>query len=107
MPKTTLSATEAARRLSVGLNFLYDLIRAGKLEADKKGKRWAISTRAVDLRLARLSKNLTKENANASRCPEILPKQMLAGHSEVGGGGWVRPSPANKKPNLQRSEEPV
>ena len=74
MPKATLSATEAARRLSVGLNFLYDLIRAGKLEADKKGKRWAISTRAVDLRLARLSKNLTKENANASRCPEILPK---------------------------------
>jgi len=56
MPKTTLSATEGARRLSVGLNFLYDLIRAGKLEADKKGKRWAISTRAVDLRLARLSK---------------------------------------------------
>jgi len=56
MTKDTISAIEAARRLGVSLNFFYDLVRVGKVEARKMGKQWLVSAKAVEERLARLGK---------------------------------------------------
>ncbi len=46
-----LSAVEAARRLGVGLDYLYSLLWTGKLEGRKVGKQWRIPAEAVDARL--------------------------------------------------------
>jgi excisionase family DNA binding protein len=54
MAKTTISATAAARRLGVNLNYLYDLVRVGRLEAKKKGRRWHIPEQSIKERLERL-----------------------------------------------------
>ena len=55
MAKDTISAIEAARRLNVSLNFLYDLARVGKLDARKEGRHWRIGTEAVRERQERLA----------------------------------------------------
>jgi excisionase family DNA binding protein len=55
MSKNTISATDAAKRLGVNLNFVYDLMRVGKLRARKRGKQWRVPEQAIRERLARLS----------------------------------------------------
>jgi excisionase family DNA binding protein len=47
----TFSAVEAARRLGVGLDYLYGLLWTGKLQGQKVGGRWAIPAAAVEARL--------------------------------------------------------
>lgn len=52
MPKENeLSAVEAARRLGVGLDYLYSLLWTGKLKGRKVGKQWRIPAEAVEARL--------------------------------------------------------
>jgi len=52
MTKTEeLSAVEAARRLGVGLDYLYSLLWTGKLQGRKVGKKWRIPAEAVETRL--------------------------------------------------------
>ena len=46
-----ISAIEAARKLGVGLDYLYGLQWVGALEARKVGKRWCVSMEAVEKRL--------------------------------------------------------
>jgi excisionase family DNA binding protein len=46
-----LSAIEAARRLGVGLDYLYSLLWTGKLQGRKVGKKWSIPADAVETRL--------------------------------------------------------
>jgi excisionase family DNA binding protein len=46
-----LSAIEAARRLGVGLDYLYSLLWTGKLAGRKVGKRWHVPAEAVQTRL--------------------------------------------------------
>jgi excisionase family DNA binding protein len=48
--KKQFSAIEAARRLGVGLDYLYGLIWTGKLEGKKVNKRWRIPVDAVESR---------------------------------------------------------
>ena len=45
-----LSAVEAARRLGVGLDYLYSLLWTGKLQGRKVGKRWRVPSEAVESR---------------------------------------------------------
>jgi excisionase family DNA binding protein len=49
--KTELSAIEAARRLGIGLDYLYSLLWTGKLRGLKVGKQWRIPAKAVEARL--------------------------------------------------------
>jgi excisionase family DNA binding protein len=49
--KGHLSAVEAARRLGVGLDYVYSLLWTGKLEARKVNKKWQISIEAVESRM--------------------------------------------------------
>jgi excisionase family DNA binding protein len=46
-----ISAIEAARRLGVGLDYLYGLLWTGKLEARKVNKQWRVSVESVEARL--------------------------------------------------------
>ena len=46
-----LTAVEAARKLGVGLDYLYSLLWTGKLPDRKVGKRWQIPAEAVDAKL--------------------------------------------------------
>jgi excisionase family DNA binding protein len=46
-----ISAIEAARRLGVGLDYLYGLLWTGKLEAHKVNKQWRVSADSVEARL--------------------------------------------------------
>jgi excisionase family DNA binding protein len=48
-----LSAIEAARRLQVGLDYLYSLLWTGKLAARKVGGKWRVPVEAVEARLKR------------------------------------------------------
>jgi excisionase family DNA binding protein len=50
----TLTAVEAARRLGVGLDYLYGLLWTGKLLGQKVGRRWRVSGAAVEARLKAL-----------------------------------------------------
>ena len=50
----TVTPAEAARTLSIGRNFLYDLLHSGKLRATKRGKQWRIPERSIQERLERL-----------------------------------------------------
>lgn len=53
-----LSAVDAARRLGVGLDYLYSLLWSGKLPAKKTCGRWYIPAAAVEARLkAREARN--------------------------------------------------
>jgi len=51
MKQTEVSAIEAARRLGLGLDYLYSLLWTGKLKGRKVGKRWRIPVEAVEIRL--------------------------------------------------------
>ena len=51
--KSDLSAVDAARKLGVGLDYLYSLLWTGKLEAEKVGRQWRIPASAVEARLKR------------------------------------------------------
>jgi excisionase family DNA binding protein len=46
-----LTAIEAARRLGVGLDYLYSLVWTGKLQGRKVGKQWRITLESVEARL--------------------------------------------------------
>jgi excisionase family DNA binding protein len=46
-----LTAIEAARRLGVGLDYLYSLLWTGKLQGRKVGKQWRIPVQAIEARL--------------------------------------------------------
>lgn len=49
--QTELSAIEAARKLGVGLDYLYSLLWTGKLRGRKVGKRWRVPAEAVEAKL--------------------------------------------------------
>jgi len=51
MTRQEMSAIEAARRLGIGLDYLYSLLWTGKLRGRKVGKRWRIPVGAVEARL--------------------------------------------------------
>ena len=51
--KKTVGIAEAARRLSVTLKYVYDLVYSGKLRAEKDGRTWRIRTSDVEARLKR------------------------------------------------------
>ena len=51
MAQQEISAIEAARRLGVGLDYLYSLLWTGKLQARKVGGHWRIPLEAVQTRL--------------------------------------------------------
>ena len=53
-PDAEISAIEAARRLGVGLDYLYGLIWTGKLAGRKVHKRWRVSVASVESRLEAL-----------------------------------------------------
>jgi len=46
-----ISAVEAARRLRVGLDYLYSLLWTQVLTARKVGGKWRVSVKAVEKRL--------------------------------------------------------
>lgn len=46
-----MSAIEAARRLAVGLDYVYSLIWTGKLDGRKVDQRWLVSEASVEKRL--------------------------------------------------------
>ena len=45
--ETELTPSEAAQRLQIGMQRLYDLLHSGKLRAVKRGTRWAIPESAI------------------------------------------------------------
>ena len=49
--KLELSAVETARQLDVGIQYLYGLLRTGRLKGEKVGKCWRIPAEAVEARL--------------------------------------------------------
>jgi excisionase family DNA binding protein len=52
MPKDRyLSPNAAARRLGVGVDYLYKLLWAGKLQAQKVNERWRVPLVAIEQRL--------------------------------------------------------
>ncbi len=53
MKELTVTTTEAARRLGIRLDYLYMLLRSGKLAGRKKDGRWLISAESVTARLER------------------------------------------------------
>ncbi|HLJ85727.1 MAG TPA: excisionase family DNA-binding protein [Candidatus Angelobacter sp.] len=46
-----ITAVEAARRLGVGLDYLYSLLWTGKLKGHKVGKQWRIPAEAIQARM--------------------------------------------------------
>jgi excisionase family DNA binding protein len=46
--KQTMSIREAAQRLGCTLKYVYDLVYAGRLDAEKGGRCWQISVSAVE-----------------------------------------------------------
>ena len=52
--QTELTAIEAARKLGVGLDYLYGLVWTGKVLGRKEGKRWRIPLVSVEARLNEL-----------------------------------------------------
>ena len=48
--KQEISAVEAARRLGVGLDYLYSLLWTRKLEGRKVGRQWRVAADAVEAR---------------------------------------------------------
>lgn len=47
----SLGVRDTAKSLGVSLKFVYDLVWAGKLEAEKVGKTWRIPASAIEARL--------------------------------------------------------
>jgi len=48
--KQEMSAIQAARRLGIGLDYLYSLLWTHKLDGRKVGRQWRISAFAVEAR---------------------------------------------------------
>lgn len=53
-----VSAVDAARKLGVGLDYLYSLLWTGKLAGRKVGGRWRVSAEAVDAKLKQRAANV-------------------------------------------------
>jgi excisionase family DNA binding protein len=51
-----VSAVEAARRLGVGLEYVYSLLWTGKLPGRKIGKTWRVSIEGINQRLKSLAR---------------------------------------------------
>jgi excisionase family DNA binding protein len=51
LKQVEVSAVEAARRLGVGLDYLYSLLWTGKIRARKIGRRWRVSAEAIEAKL--------------------------------------------------------
>jgi len=51
-----VTPAEAARRLGVGLDYIYALLWAGKIAGHKDGGRWRISEQALVKRLKSVSR---------------------------------------------------
>ena len=49
-----VSAIEAARRLGVGLDYVYSLLWTGKLTGHKADRRWRVPVQAIEERLVAL-----------------------------------------------------
>ena len=47
----SMSVRDVARTLGVSIKFVYDLIWAGTLQAEKVGKTWRVPATAVDARI--------------------------------------------------------
>lgn len=56
MPKKELSPAQAARMLGVGLDFVYVLLRSGKLAARKQDRQWLVSEDSVNARIKSLQR---------------------------------------------------
>jgi len=52
-----ISPTETARRLKVGLDYVYKMIAAAQLPARKVNGRWRVLRQAVEARKKRLAEN--------------------------------------------------
>lgn len=52
MPENGISVAEAARKLGLGLGYVYSLVWTGRLEARKIEGRWLVSEEAIQARLA-------------------------------------------------------
>jgi len=48
MSMEKISVTEAARRLDCSLKWIYDLLRQGRLKAEKLGNLWRIDARSLE-----------------------------------------------------------
>ena len=53
---TTITPTAAAIRLGYDLDYVYKLIRVGRLEAEKVGTQWNVSEAAVNARRKKLER---------------------------------------------------
>jgi excisionase family DNA binding protein len=51
MPENGISVAEAARKLGLGLGYVYSLVQGGRLPAQKVDGKWCISAEAVQSRL--------------------------------------------------------
>ncbi len=54
--KETMSAPEAARTMQVGLNYVYTLLRSGKLPGERVNGQWQIDAADVRARIAETEK---------------------------------------------------
>jgi excisionase family DNA binding protein len=62
-----VTPSEAARRLSIGVQRLYDLLHSGKLRAFKRGTRWAIPESAIAERKKQVQKFAELQGINHAR----------------------------------------
>lgn len=54
LEQNEISAVKAARRLGVGLDYLYALLWTGKLDGRKVGGRWKVTKASVENRRKRV-----------------------------------------------------
>lgn len=60
------TAVQAARRLNIGLDYLYGLLWTGKLEGQKVNGRWVVSAQAIETR-AKATRNGGNFHATTGR----------------------------------------
>jgi excisionase family DNA binding protein len=53
----SISAALAARKLGVGLNYVYGLLSVGKLQGKKVGSKWEVSASSVEAWLRKRNSN--------------------------------------------------
>lgn len=56
-----ISPVAAARRLGIGLDYVYVLLRSGKLAGRKVGRQWVVPTEAVAERQRRISRRMESQ----------------------------------------------